>query len=62
MTVRILWVQAEADLTLRTLVKIMLRVVMTTFTKLPIPTNTTFRTTQRIMKDILLNRCQNLPE
>ena len=41
MTVRILRVQAEADLTLRTLVKVMLRVVTTTLTELPIPSNTT---------------------
>ena len=54
MTIRILWVQAKADLTLRTLVKIMLRVVTTTFTKLPISSHTTLRTTQRIMKDVLL--------
>ena len=62
MTIRILGVQAEADLTLRTLMKVVLRMVSTTFTKLPIPTNTTLRTTQRIMKDILLNRGQHLPE
>ena len=62
MIVRILWVQAEADLTLRTLVKIVLRVVTTTFTKLPVPSNMTLRTTQRIMEDILLNRGQHLPE
>ena len=62
MIVRILWVQAETGLTLRTLMKIMLRVVTTTFTKLPIPSNTTLGTTQRIMKDILLNRGQYLPE
>ena len=62
MIVRILGVQAEADLTLRTFMEIMLRMVMTMFTKLPIPSNTTFQTTQRIMKDILLNRSQHLPE
>ena len=62
MIVRILWVQAEADLTLRTLMKIMLRVITTTFTKLPISSNTTLRTTKRIMEDVLLNRGQNLPE
>ena len=56
MIVRILWVQTEADLTLQTLMKIMLRVVMTTFTKLPIPSNTTLRTPKRIMEDVLLNR------
>ena len=60
--VRILGVQAEADLTLRTLMKIVLRVIMTTFTKFPIPSNTTLRTTKRIMEDVLLNRGQNLPE
>ena len=62
MIVRILGVQAEADLTLRTLMKIVLRVVMTTFTKFPIPSNTTLGTTKRIMEDVLLNRGQNLPE
>ena len=62
MIVRILWVQAEADLTLQTLMKIVLWVVTTTLTKLPIPSNTTFGTTQRIMEDILLNRGQHLPE
>ena len=62
MTVRILGVQAEADLTLRTLMKVVLRMITTTFTKLPIPPNTTLRTTERIMEDILLNRGQNLPE
>ena len=62
MIVRILWVQAEANLTLRTLMKIVLRVISTAPTKLPITTNTTFRTTKRIMEDVLLNRGQNLPE
>ena len=62
MIVRILWVQAEADLTLQTLMKIVLRVVTTTLTELPIPSNTTLRTTKRIMEDVLLNRCQHLPE
>ena len=62
MTIRILWIQTKADLTLRTLVKIMLRVVTTTFTKLPISSNTTLRTTKRIMEDVLLNCSQNLPE
>ena len=40
MIVRILGVQAEADLTLRTLMEIVLRMVTTTLTKLPIPSNT----------------------
>ena len=62
MTVRILWIQAEANLTLWTLMKIVLRVETTTFTKLPIPSNTTLRTTERIMKDVLLNRGQHLLE
>ena len=62
MIIRILWVQAEADLTLRTLMKIMLRVVTTTLTELPVPSNTTLRATERIMKDVLLNRGQHLPE
>ena len=62
MIIRILGVQAETNLTLQTLVKIVLRVVTTTFTELPIPSNTTLRTTKRIMKDVLLNRGQHLPE
>src|ERR1700743_2985585 len=62
MTVRILGVQAEAHLTLRTLVEIVLRMVTTTFTELPISSNTTLGTTQRIMEDVLFNRGQNLPE
>ena len=62
MIVRILWVQAEADLTLWTLMKIVLRVIMTTSTKLPITSNTALRTTKRIIEDILLNRGQNLLE
>ena len=62
MIVRILGVQAEADLTLRTFMKIVLRVETTMFTEFPIPSNMTFRTTQRIMKDILLNCGQHLPE
>ena len=62
MTVRILWVQAEANLTLWTLMEIVLRVETTTFTKLPIPLNTTLRTTERIVKDDFLNRGQHLPE
>ena len=62
MTVRILGIQAEANLTLRTFMKIMLRVVTTTLTKFPISSNTALRTTKRIMEDVLLNRGQNLPE
>ena len=62
MIVRILGVQAEADLTLRTFMKIVLRMVTTMFTKLPIPSNTTLRATKRIMEDVLLNHGQNLPE
>ena len=62
MIIRILWVQAEADLTLRTLMEIVLRVITTTSTKLPITSNTALRTTKRIMEDVLLNCSQNLPE
>ena len=62
MTVRILWVQTKADLALRTLMKVVLRMVTTTFTKFPISSNTALRTTKRIVKDILLNRAQYLPE
>ena len=62
MIVRILGVQAEADLTLWTFMKIVLRVATTTLTKLPIPSNTTLGTTERIMKDVLLNCGQHLPE
>ena len=62
MIVRILGIQAEADLTLRTFMKIVLRVVTTTLTEFPIPSNMALRTTERIMENVLLNRCQNLPE
>ena len=62
MTVRILRVQTEANLAFWTLMKIVLRVETTTFTKLPIPPNTTLRTTERIMEDVFLNRGQHLPE
>ena len=62
MIVRILGVQTEADLTLRTLVKIMLRVITTTSTELPITSNTTLRTTKRVMENVLLNRGQYLPK
>ena len=62
MIVRIFRVQAEADLTLETFMKIVLRVITTTSTKLPITSNPTLRTTERIMEDILLNHGQNLPE
>ena len=62
MTTRILRVQTEANLALRTLMKIMLRMELTTFTELPIPSNTTLRTTERVVKDVFLNRGQHLPE
>ena len=62
MIVRILGVQAEADLTLRTFMKVVLRMVTTTSTKFPIPSNTALRTTKRIMEDVLFNRGQYLPE
>ena len=62
MIVRILRVQAEADLTLRTFMEIVLRMVTTTLTKLPVTSNPTLQTTERIMEDVLLNRAQNLPE
>ena len=62
MIIRILRVQTKADLALQTLVKIMLRVVTTMFTKLPVPSNTTLGTPKRIVKDVLLNRSQHLPE
>ena len=62
MIVRILWVQTEADLTLRTLMEIMLRMVTTTSTELPIASNMAIRTNERIMEDVLLNHNQHLPE
>ena len=62
MIVRILWVQAEAHLTLQTFMKIVLRVISTTPTKLPIPSDLTLQTTKRIMKYIPLNRSQHLLE
>ena len=60
MIVRILWVQTEADLGLRTYMKIMLRMVMTTFTIFPITTNMAIRTPNSIMKHISLYSRENL--
>ena len=60
MIIRILWVQAEADLGLQTYMKVMLRMVMTTFTILSIATNTTIGTTNSIMKHVSLYDCKNL--
>ena len=60
MTVRIFGVQAEADLGLWAYMKVMLRMVMTMFTILPIATNTTIGTLNSIMKHISLYGHKNL--
>ena len=62
MIIRILGVQTEADLTLWTFMKVMLRMKSTTFTEFPIASNTTIGTAKRIMKDILLNCIQHFLE
>ena len=62
MIIRILQIQTKAELGLQTFVKIVLRVVLTPSTKLPIPLNTIIGTTNRIIKNDLLDRDQYLPE
>ena len=55
MVVRILGVQTEADLRLQTYRKVILRMVLTTSTILPINMNPAIRTTYSFMIDISLN-------
>ena len=62
MIIRILAVQTKADLRLWTYMKLVLRVIMTMFTKLPIAMNLAIRTTNSIMIHISLNGHQNLLE
>ena len=62
MIIRILQVQTKADLRLWVYMKIVLRMIMTTFTELPIATNTAIRTTYSIMIHISLNGRQDLLE
>ena len=62
MIIRILWVQTEADLRLRAYMKVVLRMVTTTFTEFPIATNTAIRTTYSVMIHISLNSHQDLLE
>ena len=62
MIVRILGVQTKAHLGLQTYMKIMLRMVPTTSTILPITTNLAIRTSYSIVIHIGLNSCQNLLE
>ena len=62
MIVRILWIQTKANLTLWTFMKVVLRMVAATSTEFPIASNSTIGTTERIMKDVLLNCGQHLPE
>ena len=62
MIVRILGVQTEANLTLQTFMEVMLRMETTTSTELPTASNTTIQTTERIMKYVLPNHSQHLPE
>ena len=62
MIIRILWVQTEADLRLREYVKVVLRMITTTLTKLPIATNPAIRTPYSVMIHVSLNGHQNLLE
>ena len=62
MIVRIFEVQTKADLGLWTYMKVVLRVVMTMSTILPIAMNPAIRTPYSIMKHIGLNSSQNLLE
>ena len=60
MIVRILWVQTEADLRLWTYMKVMLRMVSTASTILPITMNTAIRTSYSITIHISLDSCEYL--
>ena len=62
MIVRILGVQTKANLTLWAFMKVMLRMESTMLTEFPITLNLAIRTTERIMKYVLLNCGQHLPE
>ena len=62
MIIRILGVQAEADLGLWTYMKVVLRMITATLTKLPIAVNSAVRTAYSVMIHISLNGCQNLLE
>ena len=53
--IRILGIQTKASLTLRTFMKVVLRMESTMFTELPTPSNPTIGTAKRIMKYVLLN-------
>ena len=62
MIIRILGVQAETDLGLRAYMKVVLRMVSTMSTILPITMNPAIRTAYSIMKHIGLNGFQKLLE
>ena len=62
MIVRILGIKTEENLGLQTYIKVMLRVVTTMFTKLPITMNLAIRTAYSIVIHISLNGHQNLLE
>ena len=62
MIVRIFGVQTEADLGLQTYMKVMLGMVTTMSTTLPITANSAIRTSYSIMIHIGLNSHQNLLE
>ena len=62
MIVRILGVQTETDLGIWTYMKIVLRVVTTSPTELPITMNSAIRTSYSIMIHVGLNGHQNLLE
>ena len=51
MIIRILWVQAETDLELQTYMKVMLGVILTTPTILPVSLDTTVTNTVTYLKD-----------
>ena len=59
MIVRILGVQAEADLGLQTYMKVVLRIKTTMSTILPITSNMAIRTSYSVMIQISLNDHQN---
>ena len=62
MIIRILEVQTKTNLTLWAFMKVVLRMELTMLTEFPITSNLAIRTTERIMKYVLLKHSQNLPE
>ena len=62
MIIRILGIQAEADLGLQTHIKVVVQMEMTMFTILPITLSMAIRTAYSVMIHISLNGCKNLLE